>query len=422
MWDIIVKDIIPMGGEQRISLLATQTPICADDLVEKMQKDRHWRTVLYPAIISYPKNEALWDKYFDMWENELVMRTDHAKSLGFYRENFDEMNEGGEVFNPRRFCEDDGHISALQKLLETKRVIGEAAFASEYQMCPLRLQAALPITTDVVNARISSLRRLEVPKTGVRLVAASTDLNVSKYMTTTIVVFLNDGSQVCIWHDFHKTSISANVPPEEYDRQLYNALSDLGKRLQRLGVDINSWAIDGNGMAWHAVTRFANNSKAICGIPVCSFVGRASHLFRDHVMSRLKESVNRTVLCGDKDEQKKAGAGTRWIYWDSDYYREKVHKGFLQAVGNLGSLSWYNGDDHTRFSIQVCGEKLVDKVELADGATKYVWRDVAPAWDVLDSLAQALAAYGSYGFSDGTTGIKSLCKKRAFRRPKLKIV
>lgn len=235
--------------------------------------------------------------------------------------------------------------------MDKMHLIGDKAFSAEYQMSPVRLKVALPITPDIVASRISYLHELEIPDDNVRLVVASSDLNVSKYITTVIVVFLRDGSSVCIWHDFLKTSISANVPPEEYDRQLYNALSMLGKKLQSLKIKINAWAIDGNGMAWQSVTRFANNSKSICGIPVCSYVGKASHQFRDHVRSRLKESINRTVLCGDRDEQRRHGSGIRWTYFDSDYYREKVQKGFLQAVGNLGSLSWYTGGDHSKQSI-----------------------------------------------------------------------
>ena len=94
MLDLINKDIIPMSGKQRISLLATQTPLCADDLVEKLKSSKHWRTMLFPAIISYPKREDLWTEYFKLWDDELVTRSTHEKSLTFYRDHYDEMNDG----------------------------------------------------------------------------------------------------------------------------------------------------------------------------------------------------------------------------------------------------------------------------------------------------------------------------------------
>ena len=53
--------------------------------------------------------------------------------------------------------------------------------------------------------------------------------------------------------------------------------------------------------------------------------------------------------------------------FDSDYYHEMVHKGFLQELGNIGSLSWYNGNDHTEWSLQVCNERLMMKRQRQDG-------------------------------------------------------
>jgi hypothetical protein len=41
------------------------------------------------------------------------------------------MDEGSEVCNPNRFKKSDGHISALQALLEKRHIIGDAAFQAE---------------------------------------------------------------------------------------------------------------------------------------------------------------------------------------------------------------------------------------------------------------------------------------------------
>lgn len=55
----------------------------------------------------------LWKEYFKMFDAELVEDTDHKQSLDFYKKHFDEMNAGSEVFNPQRYSESDGHISAI---------------------------------------------------------------------------------------------------------------------------------------------------------------------------------------------------------------------------------------------------------------------------------------------------------------------
>ena len=58
----IKKDIIPLGGKERLSILQTATPIAPDDLVDKIKGDKSWITTIYPAIIKYPKNMSLWEK------------------------------------------------------------------------------------------------------------------------------------------------------------------------------------------------------------------------------------------------------------------------------------------------------------------------------------------------------------------------
>ena len=53
-------------------------------------------------------------------------------------------------------------------------------------------------------------------------------------------------------------------------------------------------------------------------------LGRASHVFNPFVRTRLRDSVNKTVLCGDAQEHVKSGAGKKYMFWNSDYYRETV--------------------------------------------------------------------------------------------------
>lgn len=48
-----------------------------------------------------------------MYEDETTAETGHDASLDFYKQHFDEMNAGSQVFNPTRFSEKDGHISAI---------------------------------------------------------------------------------------------------------------------------------------------------------------------------------------------------------------------------------------------------------------------------------------------------------------------
>ena len=100
---------------------------------------------MWPAIIKWPTDivengdDGLWGDYFKMYDAENVNDESHEKSLQFYVDHQAQMDAGSEVFNPNRFLRSDGHITALQALLEKQHIIGEAAFSAEMQMKPKRL-------------------------------------------------------------------------------------------------------------------------------------------------------------------------------------------------------------------------------------------------------------------------------------------
>lgn len=186
---------------------------------------------------------------------------------------------------------------------------------------------------------------------------------------------------------------------------------------------IQGWSIDCGGTNWNAVLDFAKNSIRICGLPCCGFAGKASHVYRSFMRSRLKEDVNRTLLCGDEDERKKSGSGRKWNYFDSDQYHEQAQKGFLQEVGNIGSISWYQGGNHAEWAVQVCNEKLLLKRARQDGTVEYTWKDIGEDHDALDAIGQCLATYASQGFANGNTGRTSmLVARQRLQKRKLRIV
>lgn len=418
---------MPLAGKSRLSILQTFTPICVDDLVHKIKDDPNWTTTIYPAILTMPNRMDMWDEYLKMYNEEGVAGVGHEGSLQFYKDNFDEMNEGASTFNPHRFSEADGHLSMLQKLLEIRNQIGEQAFQAEYMMNPTALQFQLPITPKIVASRTSTLREMEIPTEGVQCVIASSDLNLSKWITTTIVLFTNKHTATVIWHKFRKCRIPVNIPEEDYYKRVYNLLGEHGREIQKVAQDhnvkIDAWAIDANGTPYGAVLDFCRNSRKICGLSACGFVGRASHLYRSFTRSRLKEDMNRTLLCGDEQEHKVAGSGRRWTYFDSDMYHEKVQKGFLQEMGNIGSMTLFNGGNHAEWAIQICNEKLMAKRSRPDGTIEYTWKDVGDH-DALDSIGQALAAHATFGFATAQTGRTSLTasRQRVTKRKKIKIV
>ena len=104
-------------------------------------------------------------------------------------------------------------------------------------MAPVSLKFALPITPELVASRKSTLRELQIPDENVQFVCAATDLNVSKYLTSVIMVFMRNQTSVVIWHKFKKCRIPANIPPEDYTSRLYQLLGEHGRELKKVCQD-----------------------------------------------------------------------------------------------------------------------------------------------------------------------------------------
>lgn len=60
-------------------------------------------------------------------------------------------------------------------------------------------------------------------------------------------------------------------------------------------------------------------------------------MFNPLIRSRLRDAIGRTVLCGDAMEQTKAGSGLKYMFFDSDLYREMAQRAFLAPLGSQGA-------------------------------------------------------------------------------------
>lgn len=429
--DIIKRDIMNLSSKGKLAVLMTSTPIMPEDLCDKIEHDIAWKTTKYPAIINWPKDldkhpdDGLWAQYFKIFDGELTEDIPHTKSLEFYKENREQMDDGAVLFAPDRFKSQDGHISGLQALLEKRHMIGDAAFQAEMQMKPKRYSFKLNISPRDIILKSTSTPQLVVPD-GYVFVAASTDLNVSYALTTTIVAFKPDQTAHVMHHMFTRCKIDSRLPTAEYNNAVIDALMRLGKELKSFGIKIDGWGIDASGVPFDAVTMFAKTSMQTVGIPACAMLGRASHIFNGYVRSRLRDETNRTVLCGDAQEHVKAGAGKKYMFWDSDFYRMTVHKAFLAVVGASGSCTLFMGspEEHSEYAMQVCNEKLLLVQHKKDGRDVYTWRTQEPH-DALDSTAQAFAVAASQGISgmNINTGLASQRRQIAVKkRPKIRIV
>nr|DAW56106.1 MAG TPA: Large Terminase [Caudoviricetes sp.] len=420
--DFVRKDVINLSSGKKLATLMTSTPISADDLCAKIEEDPNWRTTKFRAIIKWPRDiikhgdNGLWGTYFEKYDAENMSNAAHDGSLDFYKTHRREMDEGAELFSSR-FNEADGHISALQALMEKRHLIGKAAFASEMQMAPARESFALDISPSDVAKVIGSCPRATIPE-GYRLTVAACDLNVSHAITLVTKSYKPDMSSVVIVHKVFPTAIPTTLSDADYSNRVTAALDAVAHYLASLDIHIDALGVDAGGRNWDVVCAWSRICKEKHGFPACAMAGRASHKFNAFSRSRLRDAQNRTVLCGDPAEHARAGSGQKYMFFDSDFYREKVQRALLTPLGGLGGCQLYNADpaEHVEYATQVCNERIRHVRHLSDGRDEYEWISKEPH-DFLDASAMADAIAGSYGLSGlSTTTGESTSKKPAARR------
>ena len=424
---LIRKDVMNLGGKERLSILQTATPIQPEDLVEKFKNDINWKTTIFKAIEKFPKDlkskDSLWAQYFKLYDAESITGAGHKESLEFYKQHRAQMDEGAEVFNPYRFSPKDGHISAIQKLLEIQHIIGNAAFQSEYQMSPVKNTYSIDISPNKVLTKISEHKECEVPD-GYLFVSGAIDLNTSYAATASLIAFKPDTSSAVIWHEIFPMNIDQKLPDAAYNATLHQKLIDICSTIKSLNVKIDGLAIDAGGRNWQAVCNFSKVAMRTIGIPTCAFAGRSANIFNPFVRSRLRDAIGRTVLCGDAQEHVKNGAGQKYVFFDADFYKEAAQKALLCPIGAVGSCQLYFGDveEHRDFAIQVCNEKL-RFVQHKAGRDIYNWASKEPH-DYLDCMSMCYAVAASQGLSGqlGSTTQMERQKMRLHKRPKIRLV
>ena len=428
LMSLVRKDVMNLGGKERLTILQTATPIQPEDLVEKLKNDINWKTTTFKAIEKFPKDlkskDSLWEQYFKQYDAESITGEEHAESLEFYRQHQAQMDDGAEVFNPYRYSLKDGHISAIQKLLEIQHVIGNAAFQSEYQMSPIKSTYSIDISPSKVLQKISDHRECEVPD-GHVFVAGAIDLNTSYAATATLVAFKPDTTAAVIWHQIFPINIDQKLPDAAYSAALHDTLLQVCSTMKGLNIKIDGLAIDAGGRNWDAVCSFTKVSMRIGGIPACAFAGRSANIFNPFVRSRLRDAIGRTVLCGDAQEHVKSGAGKKYVFFDADFYKEAAQRALLCPVGAVGSCTLYYGDveEHRDFALQVCNEKL-RFVQHKAGRDIYNWASKEPH-DFLDCMSMCYAVAASQGISGQfgqTSQLEGQQRQRLYRKPRVKIV
>ena len=125
----LTKTVLPLGGVgQKYDVIYIGTILHYDSVLARTLKNPFWRSVKFKAMLQWPDNMALWDKWEALYRNEGELVAD-----AFYQTHKAEMEEGAQTSWKAR------GVLALMKIRARD---GHATFDSEYQNDPVSGDAA----------------------------------------------------------------------------------------------------------------------------------------------------------------------------------------------------------------------------------------------------------------------------------------
>lgn len=126
----LTKTVLPLGGVgQKYDVIYIGTILHYDSVLNRTLQNPFWRSVKFKALLKWPDNMALWDKWEALYRNEGEPVAD-----AFYQMHRAEMEAGAQTSWKAR------GVLALMKIRARD---GHATFDSEYQNDPVSGDAAI---------------------------------------------------------------------------------------------------------------------------------------------------------------------------------------------------------------------------------------------------------------------------------------
>ncbi|HEX4124523.1 MAG TPA: terminase gpA endonuclease subunit [Tepidisphaeraceae bacterium] len=165
--DTIRRDVLGLGGsEKRIAVVMPCTVIQSGDVADKLldrDKNPAWQGTRTRLMVSWPKNDELWERYRKIRDDGLRAGDDGKAASEFYAANQAAMDEGAKAAWKERFYADI-EASAIQHAMNLKYDRGDEAIAAEYQNEPIeQKQEAERLTADQIAAKVNRVPRGIVP-------------------------------------------------------------------------------------------------------------------------------------------------------------------------------------------------------------------------------------------------------------------
>ena len=395
-------DILGLAGPgEKIACCIPCTVISEGDLAEQIldkQKAPEFHGERMQMVYQWPTREHLWEKYLELYREEMREERDHSESIAYYKKRRKMMDEGVEVQWPERYV-DGQELSAIQHAYNLIAVLGKEAFFAEYQNDPQKEQRAeYSIDVDLVASRVNGLLKYEVPE-DTDFLTLFTDINY-RGLHFAVGAHKSDGTMYCPLYGKWPSGRAALIenPEKLTEPQLYakiwEGLTDLHEHIASLRfgtperqINLNLSLVDCGGK-W---------SKTVCDWCVQAnrtIPGVNVHPSRGVGNRRYASPGNCIGRPGDgwHYAKWKGKIQAKVFMHNADRWREKLQKAFLAEPGAPGSCSFWGTKprEHKAIARHVCAEKLREIVR-GETTDVYIWKmQPGEINDGLDALTGAM--------------------------------
>ena len=388
---LIKADMLGMAGAgKKLACLITCTVISSDDLADRLldrAKNPEFHGQRYSLISQLPKALSLWEEYNILREDELRNDLSHDGSNKYYKDNFDAMNDGVQVYWPER--KDDTDVDALAYAMKLY-YRDKDSFYSEYMNQPRDTELDLSLTSITAEKCTAKLTG------GARCVPDDDDVVITGFIDVhktllyySLVSWKNNFSGTLIdygvWPHQPKKTFRHNAPNvsllDYFDGATLEDAISLGiasltqeimqqRYISRSGTELNIGRvlIDAN---WGAQTDTVYNAVKKLHNPVLTpshgvYVGAKSRPFgQGHMLNGDKVGVKWRVPA------KTNRVGTRYVLFDANFWKSFFMRRLLAPKEMLSNICIFGAiDDHAMLFSHLSAEYFTE-VE-AYGGTRRV--------------------------------------------------
>jgi hypothetical protein len=178
--------ILGLGGPgQKIAAMCTCTVIESGDLAAQiLDRKEHpeWQGVKAKLMQSMPTDQPHWDKYAEIYKEEMRTEKDHTESHAYYQENRESMDANAVASWPER--KSPGELSAIQHAMNLLIVRGLPAFMAEYQnepQDPMDSKEVVQLTPAAVLKKLNGFAKGIVPSSSSLLTGSIDVQNAALY-------------------------------------------------------------------------------------------------------------------------------------------------------------------------------------------------------------------------------------------------